>query len=86
MAKLIWETLNHNLKYKGSDKPFFTVRRAKVPGGWLVSFERFRHEKGLDEVVTAYAEKVGFYGWGFGYGGLTFLPDPEHQWDGGSPR
>jgi hypothetical protein len=32
------------------------VYRAKIPGGWLVSFSD----------------------------GLTFVPDPEHRWDGSS--
>jgi hypothetical protein len=33
------------------------VRRAKIPGGWLVTIR--------DE-------------------GITFVPDPTHQWDGSS--
>ena len=33
------------------------IRRAKVPGGWLVTIR--------DE-------------------GITFVPDPSHEWDGGS--
>ena len=33
------------------------IRRAKIPGGWLVAIR--------DE-------------------GLTFVPDPTHQWNGGS--
>ena len=33
------------------------IRRAKIPGGWLVTIR--------DE-------------------GLTFVPDPKHEWDGGS--
>jgi len=46
-AGLQWETLASN---------WGEVRRAKVPGGWLV--------------VAG--------------GGVTFLPDPEHAWDGAS--
>ncbi len=42
------------------------VNRAKVPGGWLIYI--FGHtEGGLDP---------------WRYGGLTFYPDPEHEWDG----
>lgn len=33
------------------------IRRAKIPGGWLVTIR--------DE-------------------GITFVPDPAHEWDGGS--
>jgi len=33
------------------------IRRAKIPGGWLVTIR--------DE-------------------GITFVPDPRHEWDGGS--
>jgi hypothetical protein len=33
------------------------IRRAKIPGGWLVTIR--------DE-------------------GITFVPDPKHEWDGGS--
>lgn len=44
------------------------VYRSKVPGGWLV----FMVDNGSD----------GDAGWG--YGGATFYPDPEHKWDGGS--
>ena len=33
------------------------IRRAKIPGGWLVAIR--------DE-------------------GVTFVPDPKHEWDGGS--
>jgi len=47
---LQWDRLN------SSD---FAVRRAAVPGGWLVVL---------------------------GAGGVTFLPDPKHAWDGGSVR
>jgi hypothetical protein len=44
------------------------VRRFKVPGGWL---------------IYIYAESTdGRYP--YAHGGLTFYPDPEHKWDGGS--
>ena len=33
------------------------IRRARIPGGWLVAIR--------DE-------------------GITFVPDPKHEWDGGS--
>ncbi|MEN6356064.1 MAG: hypothetical protein ABFD83_03155 [Armatimonadota bacterium] len=46
-----------------------TVARAKVPGGWLVAF----HTSGTGIIDDSY-----------GYGGLTFYPDPNHEWDGNS--
>ena len=49
------------------------IERAKVPGGWLVAFSEG-------------ASGAGSYGGecGFGSGGLTFYPDPNHRWDGSS--
>lgn len=38
---------------------FYTVMRAKVPGGWLVTVSG-----------------------GEGISGITFYPDPRHEWDG----
>ncbi|MGH9408815.1 MAG: hypothetical protein ACRD1V_05110 [Vicinamibacterales bacterium] len=37
----------------------YRIRRAMIPGGWLVTIR--------DE-------------------GITFVPDPAHEWDGGSVR
>lgn len=55
---LVWESL----KTTCEDQPgnVFIMRRAKVPGGWLLTV-----------------------GVGNG-GGVTFYPDPKHQWDGSS--
>ena len=39
------------------------MRRAKIPGGWLVTW----CPAGVTEGT-----------------GLTFVPDPQHEWDGGS--
>jgi hypothetical protein len=46
------------------------VRRAKIPGGWLVESTR--------QAITGNSS-----GSGLGVG-LTFVPDPEHKWDGNS--
>ena len=46
------------------------VRRAKIPGGWLVETTR--------QAITGNSN-----GGGLGVG-LTFVPDPEHKWDGNS--
>jgi len=53
----------------GSHNHVGRVERARVPGGWLVMA----------------------YGWTEDYGhptscplGLTFYPDPDHEWDGNS--
>jgi hypothetical protein len=45
--------------------------RAKVPGGWLVA--------------SSYL-KMNNQGGAAGGSGLTFVPDPNHSWDGGSPE
>ena len=44
------------------------VSRTKVPGGWLV-------------YVYDHSE-TDLRGWA--HGGLTFYPDPEHEWSGSS--
>jgi hypothetical protein len=44
------------LEWKRLNSSEYTVRRAAVPGGWLVALQ----------------------------GGVTFLPDAKHRWDGGS--
>jgi len=45
----------------------------KVPGGWLVYVDR-RDSEPLP----------GFGEFPYTAGGLTFYPDPNHEWDGGS--
>lgn len=42
--------------------------RAAVPGGWLIGFGVHQQS----------------YEGGAGMGGLTFVPDPQHTWSGGS--
>ena len=52
-----------------------SVKRLKVPGGWLVRWHKFsmayNAEQGRDTATA-------------GAGGMTFYPDPEHAWDGNS--
>lgn len=55
---------------EGENEVSFTMQRAKVPGGWLVYV--FGH---------GYSYRSRSI---WGHGGLTFYPDPEHQWDGNS--
>jgi hypothetical protein len=57
---LAFETLSRTIDGQRQDSYPFTLRRAPVPGGWLVTLR-------LNEG-----------------GGLTFVPDPHHEWDGGS--
>ncbi len=47
----------------------FQIWRAKIPGGWLVT-------TGFHFSVGANAAAGG--------NGVTFVPDPGHNWDGGS--
>ena len=78
-----WKTLKE-LRYdnKHLHRPLFF--RARVPGGWLVMMQNWlQKKKGGPETVDAPGMPVVGYGWGFGwaYGGLTFVPDPDHEWD-----
>ncbi|MEL6105374.1 MAG: hypothetical protein AAFU85_05030 [Planctomycetota bacterium] len=54
-AKLKFESLQ-------GQNPDWTLYRAKIPGGWLVT-----NQPGPN-----------------GGKGLAYVPDPNHQWDGGS--
>jgi hypothetical protein len=49
------------------------VERAKIPGGWLVRWLNYDFHPSLDAAQA-----------GLSYGGITFVPDPEHTWDGKS--
>jgi hypothetical protein len=44
------------------------VHRSKVPGGWLI----YVHHENPDEQYP------------YAHGGLTFYPDPNHEWGSGS--
>lgn len=71
------EKLESDKKYTGGhmiDKPIFNIYRTKIPGGWLVLMRQYDYEE--DKVSDTWA-----YGWG--YGGMTFVPDPNHQWKPG---
>jgi len=49
------------------------VWRSKVPGGWLVRIHSIKEEVAGDQPGISWA-----------YGGLTFIPDSGHTWDGNS--
>ena len=73
MGYLDWEELDHTLHDRNTGKHFVRIYRTKIPGGWLALFLKWSlsdHEQGL----------VG----GAGLGGLTFVPDPSHEWSGDS--
>lgn len=57
---LVWE----DIPVPQSDN--LHVRRAKVPGGWLVI--AYNGNDPRDQYAPS----------------ITFYPDPNHQWDGGS--
>jgi hypothetical protein len=44
------------------------LERTKVPGGWLVVIEQPTSRPGAPPIYTA----------------ISFYPDPDHAWDGGS--
>ena len=69
-AGLVWETL------KMSVGP--VVQRSRIPGGWILVF--------FDMTETAMVSDSGGpnYSCDVPYGGMTFVPDPDHQWDGNS--
>ena len=73
MPRINWQALDHDANRAGEEA--FAMGRTKVPGGWLVMMY-------MVEVETL---DVGLRGaWGYGLGGLTFVPDPQHEWDGNS--
>lgn len=77
---LKWERIDSQINIKGEWKGLdkrgvMVIRRTKVPGGWLV-----RGDEAYDEVNP----HENSYGLGYGLGGLTFVPDPNHNWDGSS--
>ena len=68
---LKFEMLQHD-KERERLHPPFTLQRAKIPGGWLVVF------------YNQFSDVVYQSTYGLGYGGVTFIPDPNHTWDGSS--
>jgi len=51
------------------------IRRAQVPGGWLIESSKY--------VISKKTEMFRGTMSGVGYGvGLTFIPDPEYKWHG----
>jgi hypothetical protein len=66
-----WEELGHNRLEAKTNEPFFSLRRSKIAGGWLVIFYRYEFSGDPGDG-------------GAGFGGMTFVPDPNHQWDGNS--
>ena len=74
MDRLDWERLDERGSAPFNLNP--VAARAKVPGGWLVRMH------GIKEEVDSSHGAPLVYNWG--YGGLTFIPDPGHTWDGNS--
>jgi hypothetical protein len=75
MKELVWEGLvPRNSPEQPREVGFYgvrQVRRAKVPGGWLVA--TFMDQIGHVETYKS-----------LGSGGVTFYPDPNHTWNGAS--
>ena len=55
-----------------TDEQEFLVKRAKIPGGWLVWAAE--NEEPEEDRAWTLATAAG----------LTFVPDREHEWDGNS--
>lgn len=77
--KIYWQEIEHNWPTNDGKTPSFRVGRAKVPGGWLVIFFELRTEEYWANMRENFSEV-----WAAGFGGLTFVPDPNHSWDGNS--
>ncbi len=71
---LEFELLKQDQYFKDGD-PEFVIYRARIPGGWLVVMRQFDFDCGGPRDAA---------GWGWGYGGMTFVPDPQHAWNGSS--
>ncbi len=70
-TKFEWEYLEE----KKGNGYYSVIRRAQVPGGWLVESSKY-------DFTTDYQFMGGLVA-GAGYGvGITFVPDPEHKWQG----
>lgn len=68
MNTINWEALDQS----SVSSRYYNLRRAKVPGGWLILCEFTISPGGEDpEDMTRGAQ-------------ITFYPDPSHGWNGGS--
>lgn len=64
---------DHWLKWESLYSDQFYVHRLKVPGGWLV-YVHHEEAKALTGGSSVLENWVS-------HGGLTFYPDPSHQWN-----
>jgi hypothetical protein len=69
ISKIAWEKLDAEVDGKKTNSK---VWRSKVPGGWLVRIHSIKEEAGEHSGIS------------WAYGGMAFLPDPGHTWDGNS--
>jgi hypothetical protein len=70
VAKLKWELLAGSVANNSQRAtPPSRIHRSKIPGGWLV--ETYRRSTGNSATISSGV-------------GLTFVPDPDHKWDGAS--
>ncbi|MDF1667108.1 MAG: hypothetical protein P1V97_35520 [Planctomycetota bacterium] len=78
LNRLQWEDLERRAFHSQNERFLHVLRRAPVPGGWLLHSYRelsFHTKKGpLKPENRPVAVGVGEGS------GLTFLPDPKHQW------
>jgi hypothetical protein len=74
MLKVYWKEIEHNWRWGSGETtiPAFSLLRAKVPGGWLVTIQ------GAQVQTQKWGEVINHYE---APGGITFIPDPNYLWE-----
>lgn len=78
MSRLVWEELErHTVQSEGGPMQVhrsYVLRRAKVPGGWLVQYTDVEHLLRSASIISEFPAAVGVGG------GITYVPDPTYAW------
>lgn len=78
LNRLQWEDLERRAFHNRNERFLNVLRRARVPGGWLLHSYRELSCQTRRSPIEDQANPVAL---GIGEGsGLTFLPDPNHNW------